>query len=152
MTGLIKPKEVQIKDVDGELKTFVISRLPAIPSREILAKYPVANIPKLGEYQASEEAMKLLLSHVAVIIEGRDEPLRLTTPSLINNHVTDGEQLMRLEFAMLEYNTSFFGKGENSGFLAGLIKKHLPLIIQTVTDSLPPSLVRDLRAGLNLKQ
>lgn len=152
MTGLIKPKEVQIKDVDGQLKTFIISRLPAIPSREILAKYPVANIPKLGEYQASEEAMKLLLSHVAVAIDGRDEPLRLTTPSLINNHVTDGEQLMRLEFAMLEYNTSFFGKGENSGFLAGLIKKHLPLIIQTVTDSLPPSLVRDLRAGLNLKQ
>lgn len=152
MADLIKPKEVQIKDVEGVEKTFVISRLPAIQSREVLAKYPVANIPKLGEYQVSEDTMKLLLSFVAVVIEGRDEPLRLTTPALINNHVTDGEQLLRLEFAMLEYNTSFFGKGESSGFLAGLIKKHLPLIIQTVTDSLPPSLVRDLRAGLNLKQ
>lgn len=27
---LIKPKEVQIKDVDGIEKTFVISRLPAV--------------------------------------------------------------------------------------------------------------------------
>lgn len=151
MTDLIKPKEVEIKDVDGNTKTFTISRLPAIAAREVLAKYPVANIPKLGEYQASAESMRLLMSFVAVKIEGRDDLQKLTSATLINNHVADGEQLLRLEFAMLEYNTSFFGKGNTSGFLAGLIKTHLPLIIQTVTDSLPPSLVRDLRAGLNLK-
>lgn len=150
MADLIKPKEVSIKDVDGHLHTFIISRLPAIDSREILAKYPVSNIPKLGEYNASVEAMRLLMSYVAVPQD--TGPLRLTTKALIDNHVPDGEALLRLEFAMLEYNTSFFGKGGPSGFLEGLVKKHLPLIIQTLMDSLPPSSVRDLRAAPNSGQ
>lgn len=147
---LIKPKRVHLKDVDGNEKEFVISRLPAVPMREIMAKYPVSNIPKLGEYQASKEAMLLLLSHVAVVLDG-DREQRLQTEALINNHVADGEQLLRLEFAMLEYNTSFFGKGGPSGFLESCIRKYLPLIMSTLTDSLPPSLARDLRAAVNSK-
>lgn len=147
---LIKPKEVELKDIDGNFKTFIISRLPAVAAREILAKYPVSNIPKLGEYQASADAMKLLMSFVGVQLSGGVQ--RLTTGDLINNHVADGEQLLRLEFAMLEYNTSFFGNGGPSGLVETLIKKYLPLIIQTLTDSLPPSLARDLQAGLNSKQ
>lgn len=143
MADLIKPKEVHVKDLDGNLHTFIISRLPALHGREILAKYPVSNIPKLGEYNASVEAMRLLMSHVAVPLDGGDQ--RLTTQALIDNHVPDGEALLRLEFKMLEYNTSFFGNGGPSGFLEGLVKKHLPLIIQTLMDSLPPSLARDLR-------
>ncbi|MCQ9426677.1 hypothetical protein NRB16_24460 [Pseudomonas sp. LJDD11] len=150
MADLIKPKEVAIKDIDGNLHTFVISRLPALDSREILAKYPVSNIPKLGEYNASVEAMRLLMSYVAVPMESG--LLRLTTKALIDNHVPDGEALLRLEFAMLEHNTSFFGNGGPSGFLEGLVKKHLPLIIQTLMDSLPPSSARDLRPAPNSKQ
>lgn len=146
---MIKQKEVSLKNQDGVEKTFVLSRLPCIPMREVMAKYPVSNIPKLGEYRASEEVMLLLLSHVAVMVEGRAEPLRLSTSQLINNHVDDAEQLLRLEFAMLEYNTSFFGQGGGSNFFAGLIKTHLPLIIQTLMDSLPQSLARDLQAPLN---
>lgn len=150
MADLIKPKEVQIKDVDGVEKTFIISRLPATVGREILAKYPVANIPKLGEYQASAEAMQLMMAHVAVPMND-GTPLRLSTKALVDNHVTDGEQLLRLEFAMLEYNTSFFGQGGPSGFFEGLIKKYLPLIIKTLTDSLQQSSARDMRAGPNSK-
>jgi hypothetical protein len=150
MADLIKPKTIQVKDVDGVERSFIISRLPAVAGREILAKYPVSNIPKLGEYQASVEAMRLLMSHVAVELD--TGVLRLSTQALIDNHVPDGEALLRLEFAMLEYNTSFFGKGGPSGFFDGLIRKHLPLIIQTLMDSLPPSLVRDLRPGPNSKQ
>lgn len=144
---MIKPKEFAAKDFDGNEKTFIISKLPATLGREILAKYPVSNIPKLGEYQASEEAMLKLLSHVAVPVDGRDEPLRLTTRTLIDNHVADGEQLLRLEMAMMEYNYSFFGKGGASGFFESLIKKHLPLIMKTLTDSLPQSSQRDLQAS-----
>jgi hypothetical protein len=149
MMELIKPKEVELKDIDGNLKTFIISRLPAVAAREILAKYPVSNIPKLGEYQASADAMKLLMSYVGVQLSGGVQ--RLTTADLINNHVADGEQLLRLEFAMLEYNTSFFGNGGPSGLVETLIKKYLPLTIQTLMDSLPPSLARDLRAAPNSK-
>lgn len=37
---LIKPKEVQIKDVDGIEKAFVISRLPAVTGRETAVQCP----------------------------------------------------------------------------------------------------------------
>lgn len=135
---LIKPKEITVKDSDGDEKTFIISKVPAVDAREVLSKYPTANIPKVGEYRTSEDAMMLMLKYVAVPIEGR-EPIKLTSKALINNHVVDGEQLMRLELEMLQYNTSFFGKGGNSDFLGGLIRKYLPLIIQTATASLPQS-------------
>lgn len=135
---LIKPKEIAVKDSDGDEKTFIISKVPAVDAREVLSKYPTANIPKVGEYRTSEDAMLLMLRYVAVPIDGR-EPIKLTSKALINNHVVDGEQLMRLELEMLQYNTSFFGKGGNSDFLGGLIRKYLPLIIQTATASLPQS-------------
>lgn len=143
---MIKTKEVAVKNQDGVEKTFILARLPCVPMREVMAKYPVSNIPKLGEYQASKEVMLLLMSFVAVRVEGRDEPLRLSNADLVNNHVDDGEQLLRLEFAMLDYNTSFFGQGGGSSFFEGLIQKHLPSIIQTLMASLPQSLRRDLQA------
>lgn len=151
MADLIKPVEMQIKNRDGQEKTFIISRLPAIAGREILAKYPITNIPKLGEYKASEEAMRLLMQYVAV---PRDDgqPLRLTTGALIDNHVEDGEQLLRIEWEMLRYNTSFFGAAGNSGFIEHMVKTYLPLIMSTLMDSLPASVRRDLQAGTNSKQ
>jgi hypothetical protein len=155
MADLIKPKDVEIKDCDGNVKTFIISRVPAIPMREVMAKYPVSNIPKLGEYQASKDVMKLLMSFVAVRVgEGAEQrEIALVNESLINNHITDGEQLLRIEYAMLQYNTSFFGQGDLSTFFRELIAKHLPLIIQTVTDSLGASspAARALSASLNSK-
>ena len=138
MSDLIKPKDVEIKDSDGDVKTFIVSKIPAIPMREVMAKYPVSNIPKLGEYNVSEEVMQLLMRYVAVRLDDGQE-IALVNKALINNHVVDGEQLLRIEYAMLQYNTSFFGQGDLSTFLQGLIAKHLPLLIQTVTDSLHAS-------------
>ena len=148
MSDLIKPKDVEIKDSDGDVKTFIVSKIPAIPMREVMAKYPVSNIPKLGEYNVSEEVMQLLMRYVAVRLEDGRE-IALVNKALINNHVVDGEQLLRIEYAMLQYNTSFFGQGNLSTFLSGLIAKHLPLLIQTVTDSLHASSpgTRDLSAS-----
>lgn len=153
MSDLIKPQDVEIKDCEGNVKTFIISRIPAIPMREVMAKYPVSNIPKLGEYQASKEVMLLLMRYVAVRLEDGRE-LQLVNTALIDNHVTDGEQLLRIEYAMLQYNTSFFGQGDLSTFLRELIAKHLPSIIQTVTDSLRASspAARELSASPNSKR
>lgn len=149
--NLIKPKEVTLKDVDGEEHTFIISRLPATVGREILAKYPVANTPKVGDYGVSSDAMRLMMQYVAKPRD-MDEPLCLKTQALIDNHVPDGQTLIKLEFEMLRYNTDFFGKGGSQDFLASLISKYLPLIIKTATDSLPQSLQQALRAGQNSKQ
>ena len=137
---LIKPKEVAIKDVDGIEKMFVISRLPAVTGREILAKYPLSNAPKIGDYEVSKEAMLKMMAHVCVTVDGEEIPLKTST--LIDNHVPDGESLIRLELEMLKYNTSFFGSGGNSGFLPFLISKvgsSLPSVIKTLMASLQSS-------------
>lgn len=144
---LIKPKEVVLKDSDGVEKTFTISKIPAVDARKVLAMYPVANMPKVGDYAVSEEAMYLMLKYVAVDIDGRIQ--QLTSRALIDNHVTDGEQLVRLELAMLGYNTSFFQHGGNSDFFAAIVRKYLPLVIQTAMDSLPQSLRRATQPSQN---
>lgn len=138
MSELLYPKEVQIKGRRGDDKTFIISEIPAVDGRKIAALYPVSNIPKLGEYNVSEEAMLLLMRYVAVVLDDGRE-LRLTTKALVDNHVPGAEALLRLEYAMLEYNFSFFGEGGLSAFLSAQIREHLPSIIRTLTDSLQQS-------------
>lgn len=140
MADLIKPQSVKVKDRDGIEHSFVISRLPATVGREILAKYPVANVPKLGDYGTSTEAMLLMMKYVAKERED-GTMLRLSTQALIDNHVPDGEALIRLELEMLKYNTSFFGLAGNSDFVGSLLQKYLPQVIKTLMDSLPPSLL-----------
>lgn len=151
MPELIKPKDITIKDLDGVEHTFIISRLPATVGREILAKYPVANAPKIGDYGVSSEAMRLMMKYVAIPREMAD-PLCLTTQALIDNHIPDGQTLIRLEFEMLGYNTDFFGIGSNQDLVGSLIRKYVPLIMSTVTSSLPPSLQQALQAGQSSKQ
>lgn len=108
---LLEPKEI---DING--KAFILSKLPAVQAREIISKYPVANMPKLGDYKVSEETMLKLMKYVAVPVEGR-EPLQLMSIDLINNHVPNWEVLVQLEWWMLEYNCSFFQNGKALNFL-----------------------------------
>ncbi len=149
---LIKPKEISVKDVDGIEKSFIISRLPATVGREILTKYPLSNAPKIGDYEVSKEAMLKMMSYVCVVIEGDD--IALKTQTLIDNHVPDGEALIRLELEMLKYNTSFFGNDGSQGFLPYLLSKvtgSLPSIIKTLMASLPLSSAKDSPNSPNSK-
>lgn len=140
---LIKPKEITLTDQEGVERTYVLSRLDALTGREIVAKYPVANLPKLGDYAISEATMLKLLSFVGVKIEGRDEPLLLSSRDLIRNHVPDWEVLARLEIEQLAYNTSFFSNGLNSASFATLMEKARPWITQMLTDLSQQSLTAD---------
>ncbi|MDC5905687.1 hypothetical protein [Proteus mirabilis] len=137
---LIKPKEITVIDSDRQQHTFIISRLPATIGREILAKYPLSNAPKIGDCEVSKEAMLKMMAYVAVEKEGQE--IYLKTSTLIDNHVPDGEALIRLELEMLKYNTSFFGNGGSQNFLQYLLGKlsgSLPSIIKTLMASLPSS-------------
>lgn len=134
MADLIKPRVVMIKNRDGVEKAFTISRLPATVAREVIAKYPLSNIPKLGDYATSEEVMKKLMSYVAVDLNGREQ--RLNTQALIDNHVDDGIQLMKLEVEMIDENTGFFGLGGQRGFLDCLLEK----LLLSITPMLTPLL------------
>ena len=132
---LILPKEVQIPNQSGVEKTFIISKFPAVQGREIVAKYPLSAMPKLGDYAVNEETMLKLMSFVAVPRDS-GEPLCLTTRGLVDNHCEDWEQLARVEVAMMEYNVSFFANGKGSTFLEAIAAKAQASLSRMLTDLL----------------
>jgi len=130
---MIEPKEITIETQRGESRVYILSKFPAIQGREIIAKYPLSAMPKLGDYAVNEETMLKLMAFVGVPQEGR-EPLRLSTRALVDNHVPDWETLARIEFAMMEYNVSFFGNGKGSTFLEAITQKAQQFLSKTLTD------------------
>jgi len=129
---LIEPKETMVTGVDGAEYTFTISKLPATVGREVVATYPVSAMPKLGDYEVNEKIMLKMLKYVAIDLDGRLQTLQ--TKALIDNHCADWQVLAKLELAMLEYNTSFFGNGKASRALEGLGEKVQQLILKILTD------------------
>src|SRR3954469_14685036 len=106
MADLIKPKPLSVADADGEIRHYIISKFNAVDGREIVAKYPISALPKLGDYAVNEEVMLKLMGFVAVQVGETQQ--RLSTRAMINNHVPDFETLAKIEMAMMEYNCSFF--------------------------------------------
>lgn len=129
---MIEPKEHPLTRQDGTEKTFVLHKFPAVAGREIVAKYPVSIMPKIGDYQVSEDTMLKLMGYVGVQVEGGGVVL-LTTRALVDNHAGDWETLAKLEWAMMEYNVSFFGKGRSSDFFGSILQQLRPLISQIST-------------------
>lgn len=134
MAALLEAKEYVIVLPSGEEKTYILSKFPAIAGREIIAKYPLSAMPKLGDYSVSEETMLKLMSYVAVPMPEGD-PFRLTIRAAVDNHVPDWETLAKIEMAMMEYNCSFFRDGRISDTLEKFVQKVLRLISQTLTAS-----------------
>lgn len=112
MSEFLEPKEIE---VDGY--TFIISKFPAVEGREIFAKYTSSNIPKVGQYEASEAIMLKMMTYVQRVPADGSDPVRLQTKTLVNNHVPNWEILAKLEWQMLKYNFSFFQNGKASDFL-----------------------------------
>lgn len=129
---MIEPNEIQLKNQKGVEKTFVLSKFPAVAGREIVTKYPLSNIPKIGEYQQSEEVMLKLMSFVGVVTTAGTVQM-LSTRALVDNHCEDWETLARLEWAQLEYNCSFFGSGLISGSFESISQKAVTWITKTLT-------------------
>lgn len=129
---LLQPVETEISLPGGGSKTFILSKFPAIVGREIIAKYPLSGMPKLGDYGVNEETMFKLMNHVA--IKGANgEPVRLSTRDLIDNHCESWEVLARVEFEMLKMNCSFFADGRASRFLEGFAQKALASATKMLT-------------------
>lgn len=145
---LLEPKEVQIKTQSGEERTYILSKFTAVAGREIVAKYPLSAMPKLGDYAVNEETMLKLMAFVAVPRDG-GEPLRLSTKALVDNHIPDWEALARIEVGMMEYNCSFFGSGRASTFFEVIAQKAQALISKTLMDSLGQLSRQTARASKN---
>lgn len=118
--SLLQPKEILVKTLSGEEKTFVISKFPAVAGREIFAQYPFSLLPKVGEYKLNEALMLKIMGYVGVATTDPARPQVLNTRALVDNHVPDWETLARLELAIMDYNCSFFASGGASTFFAGL--------------------------------
>ncbi len=130
---MIEPKEIEL-----EGKTYILSKFPAVAGREIVAKYPLSGMPKLGDYKVNEETMLKLMAYVGLKQESGNV-LMLSTRALVDNHVTSWETLAKLEWSMMEYNCSFFGNGRASTFFEGIAQKLPQLITSILTDSLQQS-------------
>lgn len=131
MTVLLEPKELELAG-----KTFVLSKFPAIQGRKIITQYPVTGLPEKagGNYSTNEDLMVEVMSRVGVKLDD-GEVLVLSSRTLIDNHVPGFEVLMKLEWAMMEYNCSFFRNGSLSSLVERLIAKLPGLISQTLTAS-----------------
>ena len=147
MADLIKPKEIEVSGIDGVAKKFIISRVPAIPARELVAKYPVSNMPKLGDYAVSEEVMLKLMSYVEVITDGGN--IRLVNKDIIHNHVLCWEMLAKIEMHMMEYNVSFFGRAATLISLDSIKATARLWITEILTDSLASSSPKKVRRSKN---
>lgn len=130
MSDLLEPKEVDVELPGSGTKKYILSKFPAVAGREIICKYPLSGLPKIGDYAVNQETMLKLMSYVAVPIPG-GQPLRLTTPVLIDNHITSFETLMKLEWMMMEYNCSFFLEGRVSILFSAWAAK-LPTVITSI--------------------
>lgn len=149
---MIEPKEIVVKDQAGVERTYIIHKFPAVAGREIVTKYPLSNIPKVAEYGQSEEVMFKLLAFVGVPVPGNPQPLMLATRALVDNHIPDWETLMRVELAVLDYNTSFFGKGAISGFFESMSPKVAAWISTTLMPLLVASLQTEKQPSTNSKR
>lgn len=142
MSELLKPKEVKITDIDGEEKTYIISRFPAIASREILQGYLKAAAPSSNtDYSESQRLMKKLMCYVAAVTSEGTEVL-LKTEMLINNHVPDFDVLSKLESQALDYNSDFFKIGKITKSLKQFEEVAKQLNLGTSTHSSEQSLAK----------
>ena len=136
---MIGKKEIIVTTMDGEERKYLISKVPAVQGREIFTQYVPSAMPKIGDYAENEKLMFKLMSYVAVD-QGEAGPLKLENRALIDNHVPDWETQLKIEKEMIEYNTSFFGRGKNSSSLETFLSKALQSATKTLMDSLLASL------------
>lgn len=147
MTDLIKPKEFKIVDSEGKEHTYWLSNFPAVLGREVIVKYPMSSLPKIGDYAMSEEIMIKLMGHVAVDVNG--QMIRLETKALINNHCPDFEVLGKLEMAMMEKNYAFFRDGRSLDFLENLLQIFLTKTSEMLTRLSEQSSTPEKPASMN---
>lgn len=130
MADLIKPKTVTILDLDKVERTFTISRFPSTDGREFITQFPVTASPKIGDYK-SNAALSARMMHYVSVKTG-DTETRLTTQALVDNHTSDAQTLIKLEWELLGYNNDFFGAGKSLSFFSMLLESLTPWATKTL--------------------
>ena len=118
---MIKPKALEIIDIDGVERKFIITRFPATVGMEILYRLPTSGVPNIGDFEALKVVRDDIFKYIYVTTDGGD--IALTTHALIDNHVGDAETAVKIMGAILTYNYSFLGKIVSGGFLESVTAK-----------------------------
>ncbi len=134
---LLDPKEIEVELPGGGSKKYIISKIPCVPSREILCMYPVTAMPKLGNYKENETLMFKLMHYVGVPLE--KGVLRLTTQELINNHIQSPITSLKIEDEMFFYNYGFFLREKVSDIFTMLARALDQFATKIATDLSQPS-------------
>ena len=109
---MLDPKEVTIEDRNGKEHHYVVGRLPyGAGGREVCSQYISTALPKVGNYAENEKIAKIMLKHVAIILDDGKQ-LRLSTDELVNNHIPDFITGIKLEVEALEHNAGFSVAGK----------------------------------------
>lgn len=136
MATLLHPKEITVKDGDGKEHQFTIHKFPAVQGREILCKYPLSALPRVGDYDINQETMLKLMAYVTCMPAGATVPVALSNMTLVNNHVPDCEALAQIEMETIKYNCSFFRNGLPSTLRNAIEAKAGPLATKILTQIL----------------
>jgi hypothetical protein len=139
--ALRDPYEATFTAQDGTEKTLILSHFYAWEGTEIALSIPwsaLSNLQNLQDFGGIPGIMGVIgkiLKYVAVPIDGR-EPIRLTTPELVDNHIPDWEMVLKIVGHMITYNASFFQDGRVLTFFEDLAQKVPAWITKTFQDSL----------------
>jgi hypothetical protein len=107
MRDLIKPKQVTITDLDGEIHDFMIGRFPTIRGALLLKRLiPTGKDIFNGDDGNFLEHLKDVLYYASKINSDGDE-IPLLTGAVIDNHVPDSETAIKLALLVLNHNTNF---------------------------------------------
>lgn len=134
---MLKPKEFKVVDIDGDERTFTLTRFPATIGMEIFYRLPMSAVPKIGDFEALKDVRNDIFKYVYV--EANGNPIPLSTTALIDNHTNDAETALKIIGAMLQHNFSFFQKGTISAFFDNIAAK-VPDMAQKILTQLSPVL------------
>ena len=130
---MIKPKAIEIIDIDGVERKFIITRFPAT----VGIKFALKGIPSLSDTDGLLTIKSEIFSYVYVETAGGE--LALKTDALVDNHCGDAETALKVIGAMLTYNFQTLGKLTSGGFLESVTAK-IPDIARKLLTQLQPVL------------
>lgn len=93
----IEPKEIEIRG-----KKFILSKIPAVPSRILLPRYQKI-ISGHGDGATGDAEILLKLMSYVFVLAGENW-IRLSTEALVNSHVSDVGTLSMLELEQVNHN------------------------------------------------
>lgn len=135
---LIEPKEFKTKDMKGRERTYLISKIPASYSKEIVLQYPTSALPKIGDPAVHMRITFMMMEYVGIPRNNSEgnpvEPLILTTRELCDNHIPDLRTWMAIEREIARYNWDFFLPEDLSDFWGRLKTLLVAWSLETSTD------------------